>query len=234
MALVSLSSKCFNAVETALEAVKSGDTKRSAVVLRSARKDGQMLKQKADILIRQLSKAEKEHKCKVENLTRQMNRLFAEETQLSNKKQTLQNKNYSLTDEKLRYQRSKEEASRKYREAERAKRDAEKEYENMKPYFWIPIVGWLLEAFEDSSRKASEAYREMQRHERDVNQAESDLRWVNSQISEVSFFSTSFMFSGKVLLLKRSIGCSFNKQEYSVELYADSLKEFLVCGTHIS
>lgn len=187
MALSSLSSKCFNAVETALEAVKSGDAKRSVVVLQSVKKDGQMLKQKAAILIRQLSKAEQDQKGKVENLTRQMNDLYAEETQLSNKKQTLQNKNSSLTDERLRYQQSKEEASSGYREAERARRDAEREYEKMKPFFWIPIVGWLLAIFEESSRKEAEAYREMQRHERDVDQAESDLRWVNSRISEVSF-----------------------------------------------
>ena len=187
MALISLSSKCFNAVETALEAVKSGDAKRSEIVLRSVRKDGQMLKQKAGILIGQLSQAEEDHKRKVENLTRQMNDLFAEETQLSSKNQTLQNKNSSLNKERQRYQRSKEEASRRYQEAERAKRDAEREYEEMKPFFWIPIVGWLLALLEDSSKKASEAYREMQRHERDVDQAESDLKWVKSQISEVSF-----------------------------------------------
>lgn len=185
MALISLSSKCFNAVETALEAVKSGDAKRSGVILRSVRKDGQMLKQKAAILIGQLSQAEEDHKRKVENLTRQMNDLFAEETQLSSKNQTLQNKNSSLNNERQRYQRSKEEASRRYQEAERAKRDAEREYEKMKPIFWIPIVGWLLALLEDSSKKASEAYREMQRHERDVDQAESDLKWVKSQISEV-------------------------------------------------
>ena len=191
MALIPLSAKCFNAVETALEAVKRGDAKRSAVVLQSVQKDGKMLKQKAAILIRQLSKAEEDQKGKVENLTRQINDLFAEETQLSNTKQTLQNKNSSLTDEKLRYQQSKEEASRRYREAERARRDAEREYENMKPFFWIPIVGWLLAIFEDSSRKANEAYREMQRHERDVDQAKSDLRWVNSRIFEVSFLHLS-------------------------------------------
>ena len=191
MALISLSSKCFNAVETALEAVKSGDAKRSAVVLRSVQKDGQMLKQKAAIVIRQLSKAEEDHKGKVENLTRQMNNLFAEETQLSNTNETLHNTNSSLTDERQRYQRSREEASRRYREAERVKRDAEREYEKMKPFFWIPIVGWLLAILEDSSEKVSEAYREMQRHNRDVDQAESDLRWVNSRISEVSFLHFS-------------------------------------------
>ena len=187
MALISLSSKCFNAVETALEAVKSGDAKRSEVVLQSVQKDGQMLKQKVAILIGQLSKAEETHKRKVENLTWEMNDLFAKETQLSNKKQALQNKNSSLTDEKLRYQRSREKASSRYQQAERAKRDAERKYEDMKPYFWIPIVGWLLAVLEDSSQKASEAYREMQRHERDVDRAERDLRWVNSRISEVSF-----------------------------------------------
>ena len=88
MALISLSSKCFNAAETALEAVKSGDAERSAVVLHSVRKDGQMLKQKAAIVIDQLSKAEEDHKGKEENLTQQMNDLFAEETQLSYTKQT--------------------------------------------------------------------------------------------------------------------------------------------------
>ena len=61
----------------------------------------------------------------------------------------------------------------------------------MKPFFWIPIVGFLLAILEDSSNKASDAYREMQRHQRDVDQAESDLRWVNSRISEVSFLHLS-------------------------------------------
>ena len=191
MALISLSSKCFNAVETALEALKRGDAERSKVILWSVQKDGQMLKQKAAIFIRELSKAEEDHKSKVENLTRQMNNLFAEETQLSNEKETLQNKNSSLTDERQRYQRSREEASRRYREAEKAKRDAEREYENMKPFFWIPIVGLLLAILENSSTRASEAYREMQRHDRDADQAESDLRWVNSRISEVSFLHFS-------------------------------------------
>lgn len=187
MALISLSSKCFNAVETALEAVRKGDVQCSAVVLRSIRKDGQMLKQRASTLISHLSEAEEDYKRKVEDHTRRINDLCEKETQLSKKRQILKEKNSSLIDQRQRLYENKEEASEKYEEAERAKRKAEREYEEMKPFFWIPVVGWLLFLLEDKTKIASEAYRKMKRHERDVDEAERDIRCVDSQISEVSF-----------------------------------------------
>ena len=69
MALVSLSSKCFNVVEAAHEAVKTGDAGRSAVMLKSIKEDGSRLQQQASILCDQLNKAEKEHQEKIEVLT---------------------------------------------------------------------------------------------------------------------------------------------------------------------
>lgn len=185
MALNSLSSKCFNAVETALEAVKSGDAHRSVVALQSVQKDGLLLQNRAAILIDQLSKAEKDHQQKVEGITRQMNELYSEETQLAARKQALSNKKSSLADQRQRYYQNKEEASRKYEAAKREKRDAEREYDKMKVFFWVPIVGLILALIEEHSKKASDAHREMMRYERDVEQAENEIRWVDSQISQV-------------------------------------------------
>ena len=185
MALNSLSYKCFNAVETALEAVKSGDSHRSVVALQSVQKDGLLLQNRAAILIDQLSKAEKDHQQKVEGVTRQMNELYSEETQLATRKQALNNKKSSLADQKQRYYQNKEEASRKYEAAKREKRNAEREYDKMKVFFWIPIVGWILALLEEHSKNASDAQREIMRYERDVEQAENEIRWVDSQISQV-------------------------------------------------
>ena len=142
IALNLLSSKCFNAVETAQEAVKSGDSHRSVVALQSVQKDGLLLQNRAAILIDQLSKAEKDHQQKVKGITRQMNELYSEETQLATRKQALNNRKSSLADQKQRYNQNKEEASKKYGAAKREKRDAEREYDKMKVFFLIPIVGW--------------------------------------------------------------------------------------------
>ena len=185
MALISMSSNCFNAVETALEAVKSGDAHLSVVALQSLQEDGLLLQKRAAILIDQLSKAEKDHQQKVEGITRQMNELYSEETQLATRKQALDNKKSSLADQKQRYYQNKEEASKKYEAAERLKRDAEGEYDKMKVFFRIPIVGPILALIEEHSKNASDAQREMMRYERDFEQAENEIRWVDSQISQV-------------------------------------------------
>ena len=185
MELIALSSKCFNAVERALEAVKSGDARLSVVALQSVQKDGQLLQKKAAILIDQLSKAEKDHQQKVEGITRQMNELYSEETQLATKKQALYDKISSLADQKQSYYQNKEEASRKYEAAKRAKRDAERKYEEMKIFFLVPVVGQILALTEEHTENASVAHREMMRYERDVEEAENEVRLVDSQISQV-------------------------------------------------
>ena len=168
-----------------MEAVKSGDARRSVVALQSVQKDGLLLQKKAAILIDQLSKAEKDHQQKVEGITRQMNELYSEETQLATKKQALYDKKSSLADQKQSYYQNKEEASRKYEAAKRAKRDAERKYEEMKIFFLVPVVGLILALIEEHTENASVAHREMMRYERDVEEAENEIRWVDSQISQV-------------------------------------------------
>ena len=185
MALISVSSNCFNAVETALEAVKSGDAHLSVVALQSLQEDGLLLQKRAAILIDQLSKAEKDHQQKVEGITRQMNELYSEETQLATRKQALNNKKSSLADQKQRYYQNKEEASEKYEAAKREKRNAEREYDKRKVFSWIPIVGPTPALLEEHSKNASDAQKEMMRYKKDVEEAENEIRCVESQISQV-------------------------------------------------
>ena len=188
MALVSLSSKCFNAGETALEAVKTGDAHGSAVILRTIKQDGLLLQQEASVLCDRLGEAEEYHKQKVEDLTRQMNELHEKERQLENEKEALETKKSSLADERERSSRSREEASRRYEAAQNEKRQAEFKYEELKRWFWVPIVGTALavrELIENNEKKASDAHKEMKRFDRDIDRAASEIRWANSAISQV-------------------------------------------------
>lgn len=188
MALVSLSSKCFNAVEAALKAVKTGDARRSTGILKSIKEDGLLLQQQSSVLYDELSKAEKDYQRRVEDLTRQITELHKEERQLENSKRALGTKKSSLADKKQSYQRSKEHASTRYKVAEHEKREAEEKYDNFKYFFWVPIVGWILalrELIEDNKERARDAYRDMMRYERDINSAETEIRWANSEISQV-------------------------------------------------
>ena len=188
MALVSVSANCFSAVEKALFAMKTGDSRQSAVVLKSIKDDGLLLQREASVLCDQLSKAEEDHKQKVEDLTRQMNELYVEETQLAKRKQELENRKTSLTGEKERCHRSKEEASRRYRVAQKEKREAEEKYDELKRWFWVPIYGTFLavrELIEENEKKASDAYGEMKRFEREMERVESEISWANSEVFKV-------------------------------------------------
>ena len=80
MALVSVSSKCFTAVEKALHAVKTGDSRLSVVLLKSIKEDGLLLQREASVLRDQLRKAEEDQQQKVEDLTRQRSELYVEKS----------------------------------------------------------------------------------------------------------------------------------------------------------
>ena len=195
MALVSVSSKCFNAVETALAAVKSGDICSSMDTLKSIKQDGLLLQREASVLLIRLEQAVWEHQQKEEGLTRQMNELYHDQMQHEKRKTELETKKSSLTNEKERSDRSKQEASRRYREAEKKKRDAQEKRDELEKYWWVPVYGTILavrELVEENGKKANAAYREMERYERDIQSADDDIAWAISGISEVSHpFQTS-------------------------------------------
>lgn len=188
MALVSVSSKCFNAMEMVFEAVKSGNTSRSVVMLKSIKQDGLLLQREASALCGRLKQAEEEHQKQAEDLTRQINDLYQVQTQHEKRKQELETRISTLTNEKERCRQRRQEASGRKREAEREKREAEEKLEEFKKYFWIPVVGQILairELIENNESKARDASREMARFESDINKAESEIAWANSGICEV-------------------------------------------------
>ena len=189
MALVSVSSKCFNTMEMVFEAVKTGDTSRSEVMLKSMKQDGLLLQREASALCDRLKQAEGERQQQEEDLTRQINDLYQVQIKQEKEKRELETRISSLTNEKERYRQSRQEASRRKQEAEREKREAEDKRDELYKYFWIPIYGQILfirELIENNSSKAIAASREMARFESDIKRAESEIAWANSGICVVS------------------------------------------------
>ena len=92
MALVSLSFKFFRDLETALEAVKNGDVRLSAFLLKSIKQGGSLLQQHTALLRDQLNESEKEYQQKVEILTRDMNELYKQEEDMKKEKRKTGNK----------------------------------------------------------------------------------------------------------------------------------------------
>ena len=89
MSLITTSSRCFNALEAAIKAVKTDKACCSAVMLKSIRQDGLLLQKQALIICDQLKKAEKKHQELDVDLTGQINKSHAEEVGLKNRKQAL-------------------------------------------------------------------------------------------------------------------------------------------------
>ena len=192
MALVSVSSKCFNTMEIVFEALKAGDSSSSEVMLKSIKQDGLLLQREASALCTRLKQAEGEHQKQAEELTRQINDLYQVQIQHEKRKQELETKKSSLTNEKERYRQRRQEASRRKQEAENEKREAQQKYEEFEKYFWIPIVGGILairELVEKNENKARAASREMDRFESDIKRADRDIAWANSGISKVRYDS---------------------------------------------
>lgn len=88
MALVSLSSQLFWALETALEAVTNGDTRLSVFLLTSISQGGSLLQKNTVLLRDKLNEAEKVLQQKVEILTRDVNELYKKVEDLKKKKRT--------------------------------------------------------------------------------------------------------------------------------------------------
>ena len=103
-----------------------------------------MLQKQASILCDECKQAEKKQQELGEDLTRQLNKLHAEEVELKNRRQALEVKKSALNKEIERCCRNKQDASRRYEEAEGEKRKAEEKCEELKNWWWIPVYGTFL------------------------------------------------------------------------------------------
>ena len=119
----------------AVEAVKSGDSFSSAVMLKSIKQDGLLLQKQASILCDELKRRKRSIREIDEGLTGQINKLHAEEVAPKNKKQALEAKKSALNEERERYCRNKQVASRRYENAKAEKREAEEEYKVAKNWW---------------------------------------------------------------------------------------------------
>ena len=188
MSLAATSSRCFNALETAVEAVKTGNADSAAVVIRSIRQDGLLLQKQASILCDELRQAEEKKQELDEDLTRQINKLHAEEVKLKNRRQALEAKKSALKKERERCFRNKQDASRRYEEAKAEKRKAEEKLEELKNWWWVPVYGTFLavrELVEKNGVKALGERRQMERYDGEMTGAESNIRSANTAISQV-------------------------------------------------
>ena len=188
MSLIATSSRCFNALDVAVEAVKTGNADSSAVVIKSIRQDGLLLQKQASILCDELKQAEKKQQELDEDLTRQINKLHAEEVELKNRRQGLEAKKSALSEERERCCRNKQDASRRYENAKAEKRKAEEKYDELKLWWWVPGYGQFLairELVENNEEKARDARREMERYDGEMNRADRNIRSANTAISQV-------------------------------------------------
>ena len=201
MALVSVSEKCFNTIESVLKAVKTGDIRSSEDMLKSLGKDGLLVQQQASVYCDRLREAEDEHKRQVEIITRQRDELYQEQKQYEKRKKELEANKSSLMSKRDHYIQRKHETLVKYQDAEREKREAEEKNEELKTYWWVPIYGqflFLREIFEENNRRVRAASREMARHESKIEKAEREIARTNSGISQVSCkFTMASMFSSQ-------------------------------------
>ena len=199
MSLIATSLRCFNVLEAAVEAVKTGNADSSAVIIKSLRQDGLLLQKQASILCDKLKQAEKKYQKLNEDLTRQINKLYAEEVELKNKRQALEAKKSALKDERDRCCRNKRDASWRYENAKAEKREAEEKYEEAKNWWWVPGYGLFLsvrEFVENNEQKARDARREMERYDGEMSRADRNIRSVNTAVSQVGV-----LFLLRVLLL---------------------------------
>ena len=202
MSLIATSSRCFNALEAAVEAVKTGNVDSSEVMIKSIRQDGVLLQKQASILCDEFKQDEKKQQELDEDLTRQINKLHAEEVELKNRRQGLEAKKSALNEERERCCRSKRDASRRYENAKAEKREAEEKFEEAKKWCWVPGYGLFLavrELVENNEEKARDARREMERYDEEMRRAESNIRSANTAISQVGVisFTCSFIVIGK-------------------------------------
>ena len=192
MSLIATSSRCFNALETAVEAVKTGNADISAVVIKSIRQDGLLLQQLSIILCAELRQAEMKQQELDEDLIRQRDKLYAEEVELKNRKK-------SLKKERERWCRNNQDASRRYEEAKAEKRKAEEKCKELKNWWWLPGYGTFLavrELVENNEVKVRDALREMEHYDGEISRAESNIRSAITAISQVGV-----LFLLRVLLL---------------------------------
>ncbi|CAH3172331.1 unnamed protein product [Porites lobata] len=144
MSLIATSPRCFNALEAAVEAVKTGNADSPQIIIKSLRQDGLLLQKQASILCDELKQAKKKQQELDEDPARRINKLHAEEVELKNRRQALEVKKSALNKERERCCRNKQDASRRYEEAEGEKRKAEQKCEESKNWWWIPVYGTFL------------------------------------------------------------------------------------------
>ena len=180
-----------------MEAVKTGNADSSAVVIKSIRQDGLLLQKQASVLCDGLKQAEKKQQELDEDLTRQINKLHAEEVELKNRRQGLEAKKSALNEERERCSRNKQDASRRYENAKAEKRKAEEKYDELKHWWWVPGYGTFLairELVENNEEKAREARREMERYDGEMSRADRNIRSANTAISQVGVISFTCFF----------------------------------------
>ena len=189
MALVRASKKCFTAFDAALEAVERNDANRAAIVLQSVRLDAKILQREACILHKQLINVEQEDERKVENLTREINRLYEKEKRLKKKENNLEVKVSGLRATRKQHEEQRNLAERR-REAARAdQREAEQKREKLKSYWWVPIYGQLLllrELIQNNRERARQAERDKDHYVREVKYATRQINSTDIKINQVS------------------------------------------------
>ena len=168
------------------------------------------------------------------DLTRQINKLYAEEVELKNRRQALEAKKSALNDERYLCCRNKRDASRRYENARAEKREAEEKCEEAKNWWWVPGYGLLLSARElgeNNEKKVRDARREMERYDREMSGADRNIKSANTAISQVGvFFNDIIFYPITDCLLKRLQRIQFAAASFVFGRYVNNIDSVLKLG----
>lgn len=189
MALVRATSNCFTAFNAALKAIERNDANGAAIVLQSVRSDAKIVQREARIHHKLLINVEQENETKVENLTREINRLYEKEQQLKQEENNLEVKVSGLRATREQHEENRNVAERRQEAARAEQRKAEEKNDELRSYWWVPIYGQVLlvrELIEDNKERARQAERKKNRHAREVENSDSKISSTNAKINQVS------------------------------------------------
>lgn len=189
MTLALSSSKCFDRVSLAVQAVNKGKAPEAAAILRSVRNDAKLMQNELRKYHRKLQRFERGYMNKAEHLTGRINSLYQQEQTLLRQGRELEERIQQHHSQNERHVESRNEAERRYTEASEEEQKARHRREHLEKFYWVPIfniAAALIEAYEQNGARASEAKAYMERHQQHMNEVNDDITYTNSRIRIVS------------------------------------------------
>lgn len=183
--LVSSTTSARNAAALILH----GDLVAAIENLSVTSKSGMLLDAKLDGIVKRLEGLEQYHIKNEAEYYRQLKSLESEKSGLESRRSGLQQsiagKEASIRETERQLSNARDAMNAARRERDRAQR----EYNEMKTFWWVPIIGQILvvkEMFEENGRKADDAQRRMNNYDREASDLNSDLNRFKNDLASLN------------------------------------------------